>query len=498
MELAATRPTRPLIWPSCINAIRSALAARDEIYLVGGAVRDAYLHRPLHDVDLAVPGDGQPLARQIANTFKGAYYPLDRARGVGRAIIPWKNEQIIVDVAQFRGPDLLSDLQARDFTLNALAVDLTGDLQAVFDPTGGLADLATKQLRQCGPNSIADDPIRILRAVRASLRFGLGIEPETRANLKRYAAQLTDASIERIRDEFMQILGGTRPAAALSVLQQLGVLSHIIPETQSLIGVLQSAPHQFDVWHHTLTTIEHLDAILHLFAPQRSDDAAARIQTGTIAFSLSHIRAELQDHLARQWPNERTHRSIVMLAALLHDIGKPATTQTNEKGRIQFLRHEQIGAEIAQNRAEALRLSRDEARYLTTIVEQHMRPHWLHGQSLSARAIYRFWRATGAAGVDVCLLALADYLGTYGVTLDTQAWIDYVTTIQTLLDRYYTRHDTLINPPQLINGQTLLEDFGLPPGPQIGEILENVREAQASGEITTTEEALDWVQRFLD
>lgn len=498
MELVATRPMRPLIWHPCIDAIRSALATRDEVYLVGGAVRDAYLHRPLHDVDLAVSGDGQPLARQIANTFKGAYYPLDRARGVGRAIIPWEDEQIIVDVAQFRGPDLLSDLQARDFTLNALAVDLTGDLQAVFDPTGGLADLAAKQLRQCGSDSITDDPVRILRAVRASLRFGLVIEPETRTNLKRYAAQLTEASIERIRDEFMQILGGTRPAAALTALQQLGVLGYIIPETQSLIGLTQSAPHQFDVWQHTLATIEHLDAILHLFTSQRSDDATARVQTGTIAFSLSHIRAELQGHLAQQWPNERTHRSIVILVALLHDIGKPATAQTNDQGRIQFLRHEQIGAKLAKNRAEELRLSRDEVRYLATIVEQHMRPHWLHGQSLSARAIYRFWRATGETGVDVCLLALADYLGTYGVTLDTQAWIDYVSTIQTLLNRYYTRRDTLIDPPQLINGQTLLEDFGLPPGPQIGEILENVREAQVSGEITTTEEALDWIQRFLE
>lgn len=499
MHLAETRPSRPLIWHPCIDALQATMRDKTGIYLVGGAVRDAYLHRPLHDVDLATSGNGQPLARHIANVFKGDYYSLDHVRGVGRAIVPWDDTRITVDVARFRGPDLVSDLQARDFTLNAMAVRFDSDLQHVIDPTGGLADLAAKRLRQCGPDSISSDPVRVLRAVRASLRFGLVIEPHTRANLRRYAPRLNETSAERIRDEFMQILGGTSPAAALAALNQLDILPHVIPEAVPMSGLAQSAPHQFDVWRHTLAVIEHLQAVLHLFVPQRGESQVANVQIGAIAFALNHIRPELRAHLARHWPNERTHRSLLMLAALLHDAGKPATQHRTAVDRIQFLRHEQIGADLAQARAEALRLSRDESKRLTVIIQHHMRPLWLHNnQSLSARAIYRFWRDTGEAGIDVCLLSLADFLGTYGVALDMQAWLAYQTTIQTLLDCYYRQYDTVVSPPQLISGQTLLTHFDLPPGPQIGDLLEKVREAQVSGDITTEEEALAWVQRLLD
>lgn len=511
MSLTSVRPSRPLIWHPCIDDLRAAISPNEAVYLVGGAVRDAYLHRPLHDVDLATPDDGRPLARRLANTFNGAYYPLDNERGVGRALIPWTNEQIIIDVAQFRGADLLTDLRERDFTLNAMAVKLTSDpsdqLQAVIDPMGGLADLAAKRLRACTTHSISSDPVRILRALRASLQFGLIIDPSTRNDLQNYASTLPQVSAERIRDEFFAILGGPRPAAALAVLNQLGILAYIIPETTAMQRMTQGPPHQLDVWQHTLSTISHLDTLLQVIEPQRSSDATANIQTGTVAFAISHIRAQLQDHLAHQWPNERPHRALLMLAALMHDAGKPATRtvelsmseKTGEpEEHIRFLQHEQTGADLIAARANALRLSQDELKRLQAIVKHHMRPHWLASESpLSSRAIYRFWRDTGETGVDICLLALADYLGTYGVTLDSQAWIAYVNTIQTLLSRYFLQHDSAITPPPLLTGQDVLDVFDLKPGPQIGEILKTLRESQAIGEINTKEEALDWVQRFL-
>jgi len=141
-------PRRPLIWHPFVEALREAVPARFNAYLVGGTVRDAYLGRPIHDVDLATPGDGRPLARAIADAFAGDYYPLDAERGIGRAIVRWDSERLIVDVAQFRGEDLLADLRGRDFTVNAMAVPLHGDLGHVIDPLGGLADLDLKRLRR--------------------------------------------------------------------------------------------------------------------------------------------------------------------------------------------------------------------------------------------------------------------------------------------------------------------------------------------------------------
>ncbi len=490
---------RPLLWHPSLEALQAALPADQEVYIVGGAVRDAYLHLPLHDLDLAVPEDGRPLARQLANHFKGAYYPLDAERGVGRALIPWQDTQLSIDVAQFRGPDLLTDLQHRDFTVNAMAVRLAGNWQDVIDPLEGLKDLQTRRLRQCRPDSIASDPIRALRAVLASVAFGLMIELETRRCVRDQAYRLPEMSPERLRDEFFQILNGKKPAAALEALLQLDLLRQIVPEAALLHGVEQSPPHQLDVWQHTLRTVEGLDVILRLIAPHRDENLTANLQFGMIAAALNAVRHPLQDHLSREWPNGRTERALIILAALLHDTGKPAARSVDADGDSHFYRHEQISEEIAITRAAALRLSNDESNHLAAIVRHHMRPHWLNTHPpLTARAVYRFWRAAGPAGVDICLLAMADYLATYGTALDSRVWVGYLENIQTLLERYFLQHETAIAPPALLGGQDLLEHFKLSPGPQIGQVLEQMREAQVTGEITTKKEALEWVQRFLD
>lgn len=498
MSLIPVSPRRPLVWPACVEAIRAALADEPEVYLVGGAVRDAYLHRPLRDLDLAIARDGRPLARHIANVFQGDYYTLDAERGVGRAIIAWEGASLTIDVTQFRGPDLLTDLQNRDFTLNAMAVPLASDLTRVLDPLGGLHDLEAKRLRECSPDSITSDPVRALRAVRVSVTHQLMIEPGTRQHIKTYASRLADVSAERVRDEFFQILASPRPSAALNVLRHLGALTYVIPSAAAMPGVMQRPPHQFDVWQHTLSTIEHLDHLLSSLNPRPDQDLTANVQIGLITVALHNIRGDLRDHLTHQWPNGRTHRALLILAALLHDAGKPATRRIDENGVVRFIHHEQVGAKLAEEQALALRLSNEETERLMTVVHHHMRPHWLHNDSPpSARAIYRFWRDTGLAGVDICLLAMSDHLGTYGVTLDSQAWVAYLGMIQTLLERYYLHHRTAISPPPLITGQVLLDYFGLKPGPLIGKILENLNEAQAVGDITTYEEALEWVQHFL-
>ncbi len=492
-------PRRPLIWPPILEALRAKLDLSQEIYLVGGAVRDAYLGRSVHDIDLATPGDGRPLARQIANAFGGAYYPLDAERGVGRAIIPTEQGPLPVDVAQFRGPDLLTDLQKRDFTLNALAVDLRGDLQAVIDPMGGLDDLYDKRLRRCGPSSIADDPLRSLRGVRASVTFTLRIERDTIQDIKANAGRLQQVSPERVRDEFFQILGGRRPAAGLETLRRLGLLAHLIPEAAVLDGTTQSPPHQFDVWRHTLLTIERLDSILHEISPRHDDNVTANAQVGLVSWTLELYRDAIRQHINQQWPNGRSHRALLIFAALLHDIAKPQVRSVDESGRIRFFEHEVLGESIAQERGEALRLSNGEVERLCLIVRNHMRPHHLSSvPQVTARAMYRFWRDTGPAGLDICLLALADYLGTSGPALNTQDWIHYLERIQRLLDFYYTRHLPIVSQSPLLTGQILMERFGLEPGRQLGSILNEVREAQAANEINTQEEALDWVQRFLD
>jgi len=497
LALEPVVPARPLVWPPLVERLRALLQDQPDIYLVGGVVRDALLQRPSHDLDLVTNGDGCAVARVIADELGGAYYPLDIERGVGRALIPWEQATVTVDVARIRGPDLLADLSLRDFTINAMAAPLAGSGQSVYDPLGGLADLQAKRLRLCAPGAIADDPVRSLRAVRFSLVFGLFIEPETRAALRDNVHRLKECSVERIRDEFFAILQAPRPQAGLAVLQQLGLLQQIIPEVGQLVGVAQPSPHQYDVWRHTLLTVERMYEIASMLEGQRPSDDAANVQLGLIAFALSGMRERLDEHLKQVWANHHTHRGLLVLAALLHDIGKPAARQAAGE-RPNFHGHERVGATIVRDRARALRLSNEETARLETIVRHHMRPHWLFAsQPLTRRAVYRFWRDTGEAGIDICLLALADYLATYGIMLDSQQWTYYLELVRDLLQSYLHRRETDVAPPPLLTGHDLIQELQLRPGPLVGELVERLTEAQVMGEITSREEALVFARRFL-
>lgn len=499
MTLEPQHPNRLLLWSPAVDAVCEAVPHDVEAYLVGGAVRDAYLHRPIHDIDLATPGDGGPVARRIANALGGHYYSLDVERGVGRALVPWEGGQMVVDVAQFRGPDLLADLRLRDFTINALAMPVRGERNRVIDPLGGMADLERKVLRRCGPESIASDPVRGLRAVRASVQYGLRIEPETQADMRAHARQLAETSPERVRDEFFQMLGSAKPGAALAAAARLGLLSPIIPELDALPAIEQTAPHQYDVWWHTLRTVERLDDLLRIVGPHRDLRNTSNIGYGAVAIALSHLRPQLSEHLSVTWANGRPHRTLLLLAALLHDTGKAQTREVDDEGRAHFYGHEKVSRVITTGVGERLRLSRDEIARLATITGHHMRPHWLaDADHVSARAIYRFWRDTGVAGVDVCLLGLADYLATVGSALDQGEWLAYVETQQQLLNRYFLEYEQSVAPPPLLSGDQLMRAFDLRPGPEIGAILEGLREAQATGEIASHEDALAWVRRYLN
>ncbi len=497
MSITPHPSERPLYWPDIVEQLQ-ALLPNDEVYLVGGVVRDVYLRRPVHDIDLVSATDGQPIARRIANALGGAYYPLDTSRGVGRALVEGEGIPFTIDVAQFRGATLLEDLQDRDFTVNALATPLQ-QLDMIIDPTDGLADLSRKVVRQCSPNAIQNDPLRMLRAVRLSLSHGLHIIDETKTAIREQRPRLSEVSDERIRDEFFKLLGGPRPHAALTLLSVLGILDELLPETTALKGVTQSPPHIYDVWRHTMAVIEAMGQVLTLFGQRSSDETAANFGLGVFKFAVHHLHHDIETHLTTTiWPNERTHRALLILAALAHDIAKPHTRSVGEDGKIHFYRHEDVGAKIAAAWGRRLALSNDETERLKTIVFHHLRPAQLSRESsISRRSKYRYWRDTGAIGVDICLLAVADQLGKYGPTLAQSFWLQFVENLRDLLDGYFREQTTLVAIQPLLNGAELIAELGIAPSRQLGQLIEALREAQALQLINTRDEALVWAKKWL-
>lgn len=487
-----------LAWSDTVLDLQDLLADLDTpVYIVGGAVRDAYLRRPIQDVDMVTPGSGRSLARQIANRLKGDYYTLDEERDVGRALVNTPDGKVVFDVARFRGDDLTADLTDRDFTINAIAVDLKGDLNALIDPLDGLTDLREKRLRRCSPQAIPNDPIRALRAVRQSTQFGFRIEAETLRDARAAAPSLNDVSPERARDEFFKLLSLARPAAALRVADTLGLLEVLVPEVKALHGLAQGENHVYDAWNHTLAVIDHLHDIWMTISPYRTDETAAQFSLGMMVMALDRYRSRLQDHLTTPWSGDRTHRALLMLAALLHDIGKPLIPPPTEPGVRRFAGHAKVGAEMAEARAVALRLSNAETERITVIVREHMLK-MLWEEEPTPVNMHRFWRRAGAAGVDVILLALADYQGTVAMKLDQDTWLRIVERARLLLHAYYEQYNQIVEPPALVNGNTLQTEFNLKPGPIIRELLDLIREAQVDGRVLTADDALQLARTYLD
>jgi len=491
----------PFSFSPLIDSVHAALLDT-EIYLVGGAVRDALLNRVSHDLDFAIPKNAIAAARRVASALKADFYILDESFDTARVIVSAGNGvRDILDFAAFRGPDLDSDLRGRDFTINAIAFDLRK--QTILDPLNGAADLRARIIRACSETSLHDDPIRILRAVRQAAAFGFKIELETRKAMKQSASFLPNISPERQRDELFKILEGPRPDASLRALEMLGVFPYLLPELPQLKGVEQSAPHTYDVWEHTLSVIQHLDGLLADLAPGYSAEKTNDMLTGLLTLRLGRYREQFAEHFAKSLNTDRSVRALLFLAALYHDVSKPPTKSMEETGRIRFFDHDQLGAKVASERARAFNLSNDEVERLQTVIENHMRFHFftsrMEGEKKepSRKAIYRFFREAGEGGVDLILLGLADLRGTRAHALTQESWVAALDVARILLENYWEKPQETVAPPRLVDGSDIMKEYNIQPGPLVGRILDAIREAQATGKVSTREEAFAFGREWL-
>lgn len=495
-------PELPIQSPA-LDRLRQFLPEGIPIYLTGGAVRDLVLERSPHDFDFAVPSGALALARRLADKLGGAFFPLDEQNDTARIVLQNADgSRDLLDFAGFRGDSLEADLRGRDLTINAVAVDFrTGEW---FDPLGGLADLRARRIRACAETAFQDDPLRILRAVRLAAGLGFGIEAQTRQWMKAAVPLLPQTSPERQRDELFRMLDGPKPDSCMVALDLLGALPLLLPELPALKGVTQSPPHIYDVWTHTLAVLRHLEGILNALAPEYDETAAnADLFNGLLVLRLGRYRQSLGAHLGFAFTPERSARALLFFAALYHDVEKPNTRTVEPDGRIRFFGHEERGALTAVRRGIALRLSNDELDRLKLLVNHHMRFHFHatrkaeNNLAPSRKAVYRFFRDTGEAGVSLVLLALADRRATADHTLSQEEWAASLDVARAFLEAWYEHPETVIRPPRLLTGDDLLRELNMKPGPEIGRLLEAIRETQAAGQIATREEALAFARGWL-
>jgi poly(A) polymerase len=264
----------------------------------------------------------------------------------------------------------------------------------------------------------------------------------------------------------------------------MGLLTAIFPELESSRGIEQPKEHHWDVLNHSLETVMTAGFLLRQSSCEYADP---------------HILDDLQwdDKLEQHFNSEvsggSTRMSLFKLAALLHDIAKPET-KIISKDRVRFFGHTEQGADAIPIILERLRFSNKEIKLVEMMVRFHMRPTQMSNQGMpSQKAIYRYFRDAGSVGVDVLFLSLADHLAARGPDLDIVQWKWHVEQVNYILTEY-SRQKSVIIPAKLLDGHDLIRNFNLQPGPEIHRILESVKEAQVSGEITTREEALSYVQ----
>jgi tRNA nucleotidyltransferase/poly(A) polymerase len=491
----------PFSYSPLIDKVREALPDQ-EMYLVGGAVRDILLNRLSRDLDFALPSNGISLARRVANALQSDFMVLDRERDTGRVIVTESDgTRTFLDFATYRGHNLEEDLRARDFTINAIAFDLHA--QTLIDPLNGASDLRTQVIRACSPTSLSDDPVRILRAVRQAAAFEFKVELETRKGMRQAANLLPKVSPERQRDELFKMLEGPKPDASMRALEIIGIFPYLLPELPALKGLEQSAPHIHDVWEHTLSVLGHLERILAALAPGYSADNTNDLFTGLLTLRIGRFREQFAEHFAEPLNTDRSVRAALFFAALYHDVQKPATKSIEQSGRIRFFGHDVKGGEVVEERARAFNLSNDEVERIRSIVQHHMRFHFFTGrlegdkQEPSRKAIYRFFRDTGKAGIDLVLLGLADLRGTQGPALSQETWTAALEVARILLENYWEKSQETVTPPRLVDGNELMLELGLKPGRVIGQLLEAIREGQATGKVTNREQALDLAREYL-
>jgi tRNA nucleotidyltransferase (CCA-adding enzyme) len=420
-------------------------AAGKRSWIVGGCVRDSLLGKPVADWDVAT--DARP--DELMKVFPRAI-PTGLQHGTVTLVLGGHHYEVTTlrgeaAYSDGRRPDavhfveeIVSDLERRDFTINAMAVDpQTGDL---IDPFGGREDLAKKSIRAVGKavERFSEDGLRVLRAARFSATLEFELEASTFAAIEPTLGTFRRVSAERVRDEWVKTMRARRPSRAFEVMRASGILGVTCPELLEGVGMEQNKWHSYDVWRHGM---ECMDACV--------GDPVLRI------------------------------------AALLHDVGKPRSRAFSDKTRDwTFYDHDKIGAEIAQPICARLRFSNDERERIVALVRHHL----FHYDRWSDAAVRRWIRRVGKERIeDLYLLNEADVRGK-GETTEVDLAPLYA--LKAHVEKVLAEGAALSTRDLAINGRDLMKELGLSPGRIIGEVLEGLLEEVTSEPALNEREAL--------
>jgi poly(A) polymerase len=446
---------------------------RKKLYLVGGILRDLLIHRRKDnpDFDLCVKSGSLRFGKLLSDKIKAAFVVLDKQHGACRIIKRSGDKIFTFDLTDFRAKPIEEDLKHRDFTINALAIEL-GDIftkadltDKLIDPLSGKADLKKKIIRLAARQSFVEDPLRILRAFSFSSILGFKLHTDLVKSARVNKRKLAKVSAERVRDELFKVFDTPLSYQALSDWNKLKIIDVILPEIKPMRGIGQGPYHHLDVWQHTLETVKQLELV----------------------FSKLGKKEDIRAYLNQVISGGRRRLALLKLAALLHDVGKPKALRHIKK-KIIFHGHERVGLGMTRLISRRLKLSNEECYSLERIVLWHLRPGYLADcRALTQKARFRYFRDTGSDALAVLLLSLADQRATKGPLTTALSRINHEKTVAKLITQLFKKQAK--KPTPFLNGHDIMRRFSLGSSPLVGKVLSELEELQAIGRIRTKEQA---------
>ncbi len=446
-------------FPEIVLKIKEFVPEGEHLYLVGGAIRDALLGLPSKDFDFVCSSNPRAIAHKFADFYHGAFYMLDEERNTCRVIIdPRLPQRMIFDFSLIRGDSIIDDLMERDFTINAMAVDIDSP-ERIIDPSKGGRDLQQKRLRLVRNSAITDDPVRALRSIRYAVNLGLSIDSETVELIRSGSKGLVRVSKERKRDEIFKILEGNRVGAAMQLMEKFSIFENSNIQTGS-------------DFNSGCRRSEVLDEMIGLLCSRSPADKNASFYKVSLLLRLGRFKDKFEEHFYQNKLTGRNRKSLLLLGTVL---------ELNNDAQVNELSNQ-------------LALSTNEMSILHTIAGymSYQQGFLQEKQNFDRRSIYRFFHCYGAVGVDLAFITLANYASRIGSEFIQQEWLRLLENCECLLQAWYYQPE-IINPKPFLNGNDLMFHFDLNPGPLLGEIIEEMKEEQAAGNIQSKEDAIDWI-----
>lgn len=452
-----------------LNLIRNNFS--EEIYLVGGSVRDFAMDKTSLDRDLIVAGvDARDFAIRIAEFFNAVFVPLDEVNRIYRVVLPDKINYF--DITNPVEGSIDKDLARRDLTVNAVAVNLS--TMEIVDKFNGLNDILNKQLNSVSEKNFIDDPLRILRAFRFMSVLGFKMSDELMCIIKKHINLLNLPAVERINYELLKLFGGNFAYDTLLSLDNTGGLEVLFPFVSELKRVPPNTHHHLDLFYHSLETVRQIQ-LLYLNAEK-----------------------EVQSHLEEVSFGAHPRLAFLKLAGFMHDIGKFSTWSIEEEtGRHRFIKHDDAGAKLAVPFLRKMNFSNKQIDYLTSMIKNHMYPSQvISAPELNEKVMMRYVRKMEDNSIDVIILAMADRFSALGEAVTEDMVNQNISGLQNLMNFYISVKDSLEPLPKLLTGNEIMSLLNIKPSPLLGKIITALHDAQLSGDVMTKEHAIDFVMNF--